>query len=184
MIAPDTPITAIRPASWRANYVLKPDMRLLATSIREYGWLYPILARREDASIIDGFHRWVAAQNDRQIRVRDNDLVPVVWVDVDQVDAVIMHLRLNRARGQLLARQVSDALQTILLSRKYSDERVADMLGMGADEFELLSDRSLLKARKIAEHKYSAAWIPIEAPRPDGSTVKGPAIERPPNADR
>ena len=184
MMIPDTPINSIRPSEWRANYVLKPDMRLLAASIRDYGWLAPILVRRADSTIIDGFHRWVAAQNDRQIRARDNDLVPVVQLDIDQVDAMIMHVRLNRARGQLVARPLSEIVRALMRSKKFENFDIARMLEMTSEEFELLSDGTLLKIRKISEHKYSAAWVPVEAPKPGSNIAANLTIERPPNKDR
>lgn len=184
MITPDTPIDAVRPADWRANYVLKPDMRLLADSLREYGWLAPIIARREDSVIIDGFHRWVAAQGDAEIMARDDRMVPVLWLDVDQVDAMIMHVRLNRARGQLLARPLSNILHQIHYSRKYSHRPIYSLFQMRPEESEILADASLLKSRKVSEHQYSAAWVPIEAPRPGENIASDVPIERPPNADR
>ena len=41
---------------------------------------------------------------------------------------------------------------------------------------------NLIKHRKVPEHKYSRAWIPIEAPKVDEKNV--PKFERPPNLDR
>lgn len=184
MMTPDTPVDAIRPAEWRANYTLKPDMRLLADSLRDYGWLSPILVRREDATIVDGFHRWVAAQNDQEIMRRDRNMVPVAWLDIDQVDAMIMHVRLNRARGELQARALSNILHQIHNSRKYRHIPLHALFQMRQEEVELLFDASLLKSRKISEHRYSAAWIPIEAPRPSANIVDGVSVERPPNPDR
>jgi len=39
-----------------------------------------------------------------------------------------------------------------------------------------------LKGKKLSEHTYSRAWVPIEAPA--GSSPQSVKIERPPNADR
>jgi len=55
------PNNAIKPSSWRANYLLKPDLELLRLSMSDFGWLQPIIVRVEDMSIIDGHHRWVVA---------------------------------------------------------------------------------------------------------------------------
>ena len=53
---------------------------------------------------------------------------------------------------------------------------------MRHDEFHLMLDGSLLKHRKVSEHNYSRAWVPVEAdPK---ATELQVAIERPPNADR
>lgn len=184
MITPDTPLTSIRPSEWRATHVLKPDLRLLAASIADYGWLAPIVVRRSDSKIIDGFHRWVVAQNDKRIMQRDGGMVPVLWVDVDVADAMVMHVRLNRARGEFVARPMSDIVRQILRTRKYDEIQLADMLEMSDEEFLLLVDGSLLKIRKVSEHQYSAAWVPVEAPRPGEQITKDIAIERPPNPDR
>jgi hypothetical protein len=53
---------------------------------------------------------------------------------------------------------------------------------MSNDEVDLLFDGGLLKSRKVKDHVYSKAWIPIEAPA--GTTSATINIERPPNADR
>jgi hypothetical protein len=55
------------------------------------------------------------------------------------------------------------------------------MLSMHNDEMDMMVDGTLLKDKKTAEHKYSSAWVPIEAP----ASVKDQAImiERPPNSD-
>ena len=184
MITPDTPLNAVRPAEWRANYLLRPNMRLLTASIQDYGWLAPILVRRSDSKIIDGFHRWVVAQNDKTIVKRDGGMVPVQWIDVDIADAMIMHIRMNRARGDFVARSISDLVRLILRTRKYDARQLADMLEMVDEEFNLLVDGSLLKIRKVSEHQYSAAWVPIEAPRPSENVASGIVLEKPPNPDR
>jgi hypothetical protein len=40
----------------------------------------------------------------------------------------------------------------------------------------------LLKQRKIPQHTYSRAWVPVEAPSAD--KLNAVSIERPPNPDR
>jgi len=55
---------------------------------------------------------------------------------------------------------------------------LAARLGMGASEFAVLIDGSLLKSRKIPQHTYSRAWVPIESDRDET-----PVTERPPNPE-
>ena len=67
-----------------------------------------------------------------------------------------------------------------------------DHFAMKFDELELMLDGSIIKRRKVADHNYSRAWVPIEAP--PGSTDSELArkhqvaeeivIEKPPNPDR
>jgi hypothetical protein len=186
------PFDAIRPAEWRTTYTFRPDMKLLTQSLIDLGWVQPIIVRKQDATIIDGFARWACAQNSKPIYKRDKKMVPVVWVDCDEVDAMIHHVRLNRARGNVIAKPLSRVLRQCLASGKYDPEVLRASLGMTADEFDMLRAPHLLVAKNMKEHTYSRAWIPIEAP-PVAEVISGrkvsPAaldieIERPPNPDR
>lgn len=186
------PYTGLLPAPWRATYTFKPELKLLTQSLRDLGWVQPIVARTADRTIIDGFGRWVAAQNDRDISRRDGGQCPVVWVNCDEVDAMVHHVRLNRARGQMLARPLSRLVSQAIASGKYGRESLRQALGMTPDEFSLLREPDLLIAKTVQEHTYSRAWVPIEAP-PVGSVIENEGvrpvagditIERPPNPDR
>jgi ParB-like chromosome segregation protein Spo0J len=171
----------IRPADWRATHVLRPDLKLLADSIAEDGWVYPIIVRTADSRIIDGFHRWQVAQADKRILARDEGVIPVEFRDIDEIDAMILHARLNRARGSIVAKYLSMMVTDILASRKYTEDDLQKMLRMSVDEIGLLVDGSLIKHRNLKEYQYSKAWVPIEVR--DG-TSQDPGIERPPNPDR
>jgi hypothetical protein len=172
---------SLKPADWRINYVLKPDMELLRLSMHEMGWVQPIIARAEDRSIIDGTHRWVIAGEKHFQKAHGKD-VPVMFFDCDEIDAMVMHVRLNRARGEIFAKPFSKLLKNIVLSDKYSAEDLEDILIMSPDEVDLMLAGGLLKQRKIPQYTYSRAWVPVEAPSAD--KLNGVSIERPPNPDR
>lgn len=165
----------LQPAKWRANYVLRPDYLLLRESMDSYGWLQPIIARSNDNTIIDGFHRWIVATEIDKL----GEAVPVIWVKCDEIDAMVMHLRLNRARGALVPKFVSGTLRRILHSHKFEREELRKMLHMSPDEFDVLADGTLVKIRKVKEHKYSAAWVPVETK----GQAQAMTIERPPTPD-
>jgi len=183
---------AIRPAAWRTTYTFRPEMKLITQSLRDLGWVQPVIVRRQDATIIDGFARWVCAQNDKEIAKRDKKKLPVVWVDCDEVDAMIHHVRLNRGRGNVIARPLSKVVGYASASGKYPAETLRQALGMTLDEFAMLRSPQLLIQKNYKEHTYSRAWVPVEAPPQavpiDGDGVRGAAldveIERPPNPDR
>lgn len=186
------PYSSVRPAPWRSTYTFKPEMKLLAQSLTDLGWVSPVIARTEDGTIIDGFSRWVVAQSDKTISKRDRNCLPVVWVSCDEVDAMIHHVRLNRARGQVLAKPLSVIISSCIGSGKYGPETLRQALGMTHDEFNMLRESDLLINKTVQEHSYSRAWVPIEAP-PVGSIVEASevneiasdiVIERPPNPDR
>lgn len=176
-----TPFNSVRAADWRVNYVLKPDMELLRLSMTESGWLQPLLVRAADMTIIDGTHRWVIAGEKNFQRKHGSD-IPVLFCDVDEIDAMVMHIRMNRARGETFAKPFSKLLKKIVLSDKYSAEELEDILIMSPDEVDLMLAGGLLKQRKIPQHEYSRAWVPVEAPSAD--KLNSVSIERPPNPDR
>lgn len=169
-------------APWRSNYVLRPDQKTLAESLRLYGWTAPIVASSRTQMIIDGHERWLIAVNDAEVVARDGGKVPVLWVDCDEIEAMMMHVRINRGRGSLYAKPLSNLVRRVLRSGAYDENQLRTVLGMSLDEMELLSDGGFVKSRKIAEHKYSKAWVPVEAP--PGAVAPSMSIERPPNADR
>lgn len=168
----------LTPATWRSTYVLKPDVKLLATSLIDYGWISPIIVTKSGL-IIDGYQRASLALTNKTILRRDDGMVPVTVVDVDEIDARLMHVRLNRARGLVVPKYLSRLVKDVLRSKKYDHETLKKMLGMGVDEFDLLLEGDLLKSRDIANHTFSKAWTPIES---NGKEI--PVIERPPNADK
>lgn len=167
----------LKPMKFRSTYILKPDLILLATSIYAYGWTSPVVVRASDMTIIDGHERVALAAENKQLRYMDTG-VPVVKVDVDEIDAMIMHLTLNRARGEIVNTYFSKLLRRVHFSRKYDEDELIQRLGMSRSEFQILLDGSLIKTRKVPEHSYSKAWVPIESDRDEA-----PQVERPPNKE-
>lgn len=130
--------------------------------------------------IIDGFHRWMLASDDPRLLVKGK--IPVQWIDCDEITAMVMHIKLNRNRGFVAARPLSAAV--IKLIEMCGDEASAQkLLGLGHEEFELLSQPQFLKKKKLVEHTYSRAWVPVEVPA--GSAISVPEIqfEKPPSPD-
>jgi len=175
-------INSLKEAPWRATHVLRPDLNVLAESMAEYGWLSPIIVRSKTSEIIDGFHRWLIAKSDKTVVKRDKGLIPVQFINCDETEAMMLHLRLNRGRGDLVAKYVSHIVKDLVRSRRYKEKDLVQLLRMSTDELDLMLDGTLLKARKIAEHQYSKAWVPVEAPANIKEQVS--FIERPPNKDR
>lgn len=175
-------VNDLRPAPWRATHVLKPDLAVIRESLWDYGWLFPLVVRASDGLIVDGHHRVYLAETDADLRSRDQGVVPVRVVECGEVDAMLMHVRLNRGRGEILAKYLSHIIKDVLASRLYSEVDVMKVLKMSADEMDILADGTLVKRKKIAEHKYSKGWVPVEAPA--NLQQQAAFIERPPNPDR
>jgi len=158
----------LKPAKWvSSSYVVSPDYRRLTNSIISYGILSPIVCQ-PNGTIIDGYHRWTVA-NEQKIKT-----VPVMVVDIDDIDAMLLHIDLNRSRGVVIAKFLSRMLKKVIASGKYEYDDLRRKLEMTSDEFDVLADGSLVKMRKIKQHSYSPAWVPIESA--SGEDIR---IERP-----
>jgi hypothetical protein len=166
------------PAPWRATYVLKPDLVLLARSIERYGWTSPIIASSRTMHVIDGHERLNLALAHKKL-LEESGKVPVVFYDLSETDAMMMHVVVNRARGSIMNARLSQIVRSVSMSRSYGEKEIMEAMGIGALEFRILIDGSLIKTRKVAEHSYSKAWVPIEA-----KNDEKPVMERPPNKDR
>lgn len=178
----DVPLNSLKAPSWGATYLLRPDKMLLRSSLVESGWLQPLVVRLADSTIIDGTKRWDIALSDDKFLNRHGKNVPVVYHDVDEIDAMVLHVRLNRARGNPHPVGLSKILKKIVYSGKYDESDLSSIFMMGSDEVDLLLSSGLLKTKNWEKYDYSRAWVPIEVPK--GAEVEISFIERPPNADR
>lgn len=99
-------IDRLRPDPANPRQIGEDELEALTRSIREWGLVQPILARRDDFTVIGGHQRLVAA---RRLGLAS---VPVIWLDLDPDDAHLLGLALNRISGswdeQLLARLLAD----------------------------------------------------------------------------
>lgn len=168
---------------WRATYTLRPELMTISASLIEFGFIQPIHVRKSSMEIIDGSERVMLALNIEQIYDHTNGLIPAVIHDVDQFDAMMLHLRLNRGRSNLVAMKTSQIIRKLYRSGKFSISDYKSLLSMGNEELSLMLDGDLFKTRKLKEHNYARAWVPIEAP---SGSVENSAItiESPPNPDR
>jgi ParB-like chromosome segregation protein Spo0J len=174
-------VSVLNKPTWHATHVLRPDLLVLSGSLADYGFMSPIIVQKSTNIIIDGYHRWMLVKDNKHMNKKFDGLVPVRYVDCDSLEARAMHMRLNRGRGALVAHKVSDIVRELIASGAYEEQDFDRILSMKYDELEILMDGTILKRKKISEHKYSRAWVPIEAP---AGTVDSPNIESPPNSDR
>ena len=95
-------------ADWRSVcYVVKPDYKQLVGCIENYGILSPLVILK-DGTIIDGYHRWVIAN---ELGIKN---VPVTVVKANKVEAMLLHIDLNRYRGVVVAKFLSRLIRRIL----------------------------------------------------------------------
>lgn len=99
-------IDRLRPDPGNPRHISEAELDALTRSLTEFGFVQPVLARREDATVIGGHQRLVAA---RRLGL---EAVPVIWLDIDAQQGRLLGLALNRIGGdwdeQLLARLLTD----------------------------------------------------------------------------
>jgi len=100
------PIDEVHPDPANPRRISEGELEALTKSIREFGLIDPIIARREDMTVIGGHQRLLAA---RRLGLKT---VPVVLADLTVDQARLLNLTLNRISGdwdqELLARLVAD----------------------------------------------------------------------------
>jgi len=96
----------LRPDPANPRRISDEELESLTRSIREFGLIDPIIARREDNTVIGGHQRLLAA---RKLGIKQ---VPVVLVDLSAEQAHLLNLALNRISGSwdqdLLGRLLAD----------------------------------------------------------------------------
>lgn len=155
------PLDKIRANAYNPNAVAPPEMRLLEKSIREDGYTMPIVCyyiEEEDIyEIVDGFHRYTVMMTCKDIRERENGMLPVTTIEKDIDNRMASTIRHNRARGthslDLMVTIVSDLVESGM-----SDEWIAKNIGMDADELLRLKQISGLAAL-FTNKTFSKAWV-------------------------
>jgi DNA modification methylase len=131
-------IDLLRPDPANPRRISEEELDALERSIRGFGFVQPVLARREDSTVIGGHQRLVAA---RRLGL---PTVPVTFLDLSIEQARLLNLALNKISGswddQLLARLLAD-LQT-------SPDVDLSLSGFGEDEL-----RDLLRSLETREKK-------------------------------
>ena len=145
------PVADLHPNDYNPNRQSDHDFELLLRSMTEDGFTQPIVVQREGNSIVDGEHRWRAAQK------LGYESVPVVFVDMTPEQMRIATLRHNRARGSEdidLASSVLRDLQQLGALDWAQDSLMLDDTELAR----LLEDVPAPEA--LAGEEFSAAWEP------------------------
>lgn len=144
----------LKPNEYNPNRQTEDEFEMLKASMREDGFTQPILCL-QDGTIVDGEHRWRAAQE------LGYERVPVVKVSMTEAQRRIATMRHNRARGQddtslvgalFLDLEKLGALDWAQEALRLSDEEVRRLVAMADTVAEDLS----------RGHEFSQAWEPVE----------------------
>jgi DNA modification methylase len=106
LILEQVEIDELRPDPANPRRIADAELEALTRSIREWGFVQPVVVRREDRTVIGGHQRLLAA---RKLGLKQ---VPVIFLDVSQEQARLLNIALNKISGEfdeeLLARMLDD----------------------------------------------------------------------------
>jgi len=147
-------IDLLRPDPANPRRIGDDELDALTRSLRQFGFVQPVLARREDGIVIGGHQRLVAA---RRLGLTT---VPVTYLDLSTEQARLLNLALNKISGswdeQLLARLLADlgASPNVDLS----------LSGFGEDEL-----RDLLRSLETREKRERVEDFDLDSALEDAS---------------
>lgn len=155
------PAESLRANDYNPNSVAPPEMKLLELSILEDGYTQPIVGWRDKDSIevVDGFHRNRVGRESADVRARIHGYLPVVIANQERLekgDRMASTIRHNRARGKHKVEAMSDIVIE-LKKRNWSDEKIANNLGMEPDEVLRLCQMSGL-SELFSDEEFSMSW--------------------------
>lgn len=149
--------------NYNPNIVFSPELRLLEHSLISTGWIQPILINVDD-TIIDGFHRWMLSQNSKPLLARYAGRVPVAALNLSRSEAIMLTVRINRAKGSHTALKMADLVKELINKHGIAFDDVARGIGATKDEINLLLADNVFKAKNLDSYQYSRAWYPVEQP--------------------
>lgn len=134
------PIEKIEANDYNPNHVAKREMDLLYQSIKCDGYTMPIVcfydAERDKYVIVDGFHRYTIMLRYKNIRDRENGMLPVSVIKKDIKDRMASTIRHNRARGK---HEVElQAALVGMLKAGWDELKIMKELGMTLEEVQRL----------------------------------------------
>jgi DNA modification methylase len=141
-------IETLRPDPANPRRISEAVLEALTRSVREWGFVQPVLVRREDNTVIGGHQRLLAA---RRLGLKT---VPAIFVDLSIEQARLLNVALNRIAGEwdeeLLARMLAD-LQPV-------DGIDLSLSGFTEDELD-----KLLKSLDVRERRERAESFDVDA---------------------
>ena len=157
-------VDSLKANHYNPNRVMNAEMNLIERSIMKTGWIQPILVNTS-RTIIDGFHRWTLSRLSTQLRERYHGRVPCCVLDVSDAEAMIITVRINRAKGSHLAFRMADYVKEIVHKHGVPIDQLARDIGATFDEVQLLMQSDVFAAKEIENWAYSEAWVPAESGR-------------------
>lgn len=153
-------IDKITPNDYNPNSVAPPEMKLLETSILDDGYTMPIVCyyneEKDIYEIVDGFHRYSAMKNNKEIYDREDGHLPVSVINKPIEERMASTIRHNRARGTHDI-QLESAMVKELVESGKGDRWIAQKLGFSVDKVLRLKQITGL-ASLFKDKEFSKSW--------------------------
>ena len=133
---------------YNPNVVFSPELKSLERNILAIGWVQPVIASTSKI-IIDGFHRTMLSKESKALNKIYGGKVPCVMFDVSRDKAMILTVRMNRAKGSHVAVRMSDMIKELIDEHKWDVVELAKELGATKKEVDLLYQDGVFKFRNI-----------------------------------
>jgi len=127
-VTEQVPLSSLKGADYNPREMPGAEMTKLMRSLQEFGFVEPIVARREDGLIVGGHQR---AEAMRRLSPGTDPQVPVVYLDgLSDERAMTLNLALNKIHGEWDYQKLSEVLGAL------SDFPEVELSGFGAHEIE------------------------------------------------
>tara|TARA_R110002020_G_scaffold83406_2_gene207582 strand:- start:1432 stop:1980 length:549 start_codon:yes stop_codon:yes gene_type:complete len=103
----DVDIDLLKPAVYNPRQIKPEALEDLTKSLKQFGFVDPIVARLKDHMIIGGHQRYQAAQ------LLKYKTVPVVYLDISENDAKVLNVALNKISGDWDKPKLSSLIQEL-----------------------------------------------------------------------
>jgi len=147
--------------NWNPNLVFNQELKLLEFSIMRQGWIQPILIN-DDGMIIDGFHRASLARDSVKLKEKYNGKVPCVVMNLTTPQAMLLTIRINRAKGSHVAFRMASIIKDLVDVHHLDPQQICGEIGATLDEIDLLYKDGVFESKNIKDYRYSKAWYPAD----------------------
>src|SRR6266508_2237316 len=142
------PIDDLHPDPANPRKISADELDRLTRSLREFGFVQPVIARHEDHVVVGGHQRLVAA---RRLGYKT---APTIFVDLSPEQSHLLNLALNRISGDW---------DEQLLARLLADLQAADGVDLALSGFEDDEIKRLLRRMDAEEKRYAPEHFDLDA---------------------
>ena len=140
------PIDELRPDPANPRQIDPATLDALTRSVRQFGLVDPLIARRENGQLIGGHQRWLAA------RRAGLDTLPVIYLDLPESEARLLALALNQISGTWDADSLARLFQEL-----QTQELDLSLSGFGEDEIDRLLATLTTRERRDRPESFDLA---------------------------